>query len=226
VIASGAAYRRLQLPNLADFEGTSVHYWASPLEARLCAAQEVALVGAGNSAGQAAVYLSAHAAKVWMIVRGRSLQNTMSRYLCERIAAQPNIEVLLENEVVELQGERGELESIAWKDRHTGAITRRPLHHLFLLIGADPNTAWLRQSNVEVDDKGFVRADPFAANDRLPFQTNRAGVFAIGDIRSGSIKRVAGAVGEGAQVVATLHRYLEQAAQSPSPMAATVTVSG
>lgn len=220
VIASGAAYRRLQLPNLADFEGTSVHYWASPLEARLCAGQEVALVGAGNSAGQAAVYLSAHAAKVCMIVRSRSVQSTMSRYLCERMAAQPNIEVLRENEVVELHGERGELQSIAWKDRQTGAITRRPLHHLFLLIGADPNTAWLSQSDVEVDDKGFVRADAFAANGRLPFETNRAGVFAIGDVRSGSIKRVAGAVGEGAQVVATLHRYLEQTAQSSSLIAA------
>jgi thioredoxin reductase (NADPH) len=221
VIASGAEYRRLQLPNLADFEGTSVHYWASPLEAQLCTAQQVALVGAGNSAGQAAVYLSANAAKVWMIVRGPSLQATMSRYLCERIGAQPNIEVLLEHEVVELHGAEGELQSIAWQDRRTGAVTRQPLHHLFLLIGADPNTAWLSQSDVEVDDKGFVRADPFAANGRLPFETNRAGVFAIGDIRSGSIKRVAGAVGEGAQVVATLHRYLAQAAQSPSLLTAT-----
>ena len=221
VIASGAEYRRLQLPNLADFEGMSVHYWASPLEARLCAAQEVALVGAGNSAGQAAAYLSAHAAKVWMIVRGHSLQTTMSRYLCERIAAQRNIDVLLENEVVELQGEHGELQSIAWRDRRTGVITRRQLHHLFLLIGADPNAAWLSQCDVEVDDKGFVRADPFAANGRLPFQTNRAGVFAIGDIRAGSVKRVAAAVGEGAQVVATLHRYLQQAVQSaPQTVAA------
>jgi thioredoxin reductase (NADPH) len=144
----------------------------------------------------------------------------MSRYLCDRITAQPNIEVLLENEVVELQGEHGELQNIAWKNRRAGEITRRPLHHLFLFIGADPNTAWLSQSDVEVDDKGFVRADPFAANGRLPFQTNRSGVFAIGDIRSGSIKRVAGAVGEGAQVVATLHRYLEQTAQSSSVLAA------
>ncbi len=213
VIASGAEYRRLPLENLADFEGTSVHYWASPLEARLCAAQEVALVGAGNSAGQAAVYLSAHTAKVWMIVRGRSLAATMSHYLCERIAAQPNIEVLLETEVVEVQGEHGELRSIAWRDRPTGTVTRKPLHHLFLLIGADPNTAWLSQCDVEVDAKGFVRADPFAAKGRLPFETNRPGVFAIGDIRSGSIKRVAAAVGEGAQVVATLHRYLEPAEQ-------------
>ena len=221
VIASGAEYCRLQLPNLADFEGTSVHFWASPLEARLCAGQEVALVGAGNSAGQAAVYLSAHATKVWMIVRGRSLQTTMSRYLCDRVAAQANIEVQLENEVVDLQGERGELQNIAWRDRRSGATTRRPLHHLFLLIGADPNTAWLSQCDVEVDDKGFVRADPFAANSRLPFETNRAGVFAIGDIRSGSIKRVAAAVGEGAQVVAALHRYLGQTAQRPSLLLAT-----
>jgi thioredoxin reductase (NADPH) len=219
VIASGAEYRRLQLPNLADFEGTSVHYWASPLEARLCRNQEVALVGGGNSAGQAAVYLSANTTKVWMIVRGRSLESTMSAYLCERIAAQRNIEVLLENEVVELQGEHGELQEIAWKDRRTGAITRRSLHHLFLLIGADPNTSWLSQSDVGVDAKGFVRADPFAVNGRMPFQTNRAGVFAIGDVRSGSTKRVAAAVGEGAQVVATLHRYLGEPAQSSAPAA-------
>ena len=217
VIASGAEYRRLPLPNIASFEGTSVHYWASPLEARLCAAQEVALVGAGNSAGQAAVYLSAHASKVWMIVRGRSLTATMSRYLCERIAAQPNIEILLETEVVDLQGENGALQNISWRDRTTGTTRHRPLQHLFLFIGADPNTAWLGQCDVQVDAKGFVRADPYAADGRMPFQTNRAGIFAIGDIRSGSIKRVAAAVGEGAQIVPTLHQYLEQAAPSPAP---------
>jgi thioredoxin reductase (NADPH) len=216
VIASGAEYRRLPLSNLADFEGTSVHYWASPLEARLCAGQEVALVGAGNSAGQAAVYLSAHTKKVWIIARGRSLGATMSRYLCDRIAAQSNIEVLYETEVAELEGEHGELKSIALQDRRTGITSRRRLQHLFLFIGADPNTAWLGQCDVEVDAKGFVRADAFAADARLPFQTNRPGVFAIGDIRSGSIKRVAAAVGEGAQVVAALHQYLEQAPQSPT----------
>ncbi|HEY1892554.1 MAG TPA: FAD-dependent oxidoreductase [Steroidobacteraceae bacterium] len=220
VIASGAEYRRLPLPNIADFEGTSVHYWASPLEARLCAAQGVALVGAGNSAGQAAVYLSAHASKVWMIVRGRSLTATMSRYLCERIAAQPNIEILLETDVVDLQGENGALKSISSRDQRTGTITHRPLQHLFLFIGADPNTAWLGQCDVQVDAKGFVRADPFAVDGRLPFQTNRAGIFAIGDIRSGSIKRVAAAVGEGAQIVPTLHQYLGQAPQNPIPAAA------
>jgi thioredoxin reductase (NADPH) len=213
VIASGAEYRRLPLPSLADFEGTSAHYWASPLEARLCSAQEVVLVGAGNSAGQAAVYLSAHAAKVWMIVRGPSLKLSMSSYLCERIAAQPNIEVLLETEVTELRGENGQLQTVVWRDRRSDVLTRREIHHLFLLIGAEPNTSWLSRCDIEVDAKGFVRADPFASHGRLPFQTNLAGVFAIGDIRAGSIKRVAAAVGEGAQVVAMLHRYLEQAAQ-------------
>jgi thioredoxin reductase (NADPH) len=210
VIASGAEYRRLQLPNLAEFEGTSVHYWASPLEARLCSGQEVALVGGGNSAGQAAVYLSAHAAKVWMIVRGSSLSATMSRYLCDRIAAQPNIEVLLDTEVTELQGEGGQLGSLTWRDRRAGASTARPIHHLFLLIGADPNTAWLSECDIEVDAKGFVCADAFATDRRLAFQTNRPGIFAIGDIRAGSVKRVAAAVGDGAQVVAALHLYLAQ----------------
>lgn len=226
VIASGAEYRRLPLANLADFEGSSVHYWASPLEARLCAGQEVALVGAGNSAGQAAVYLSAHTKRVWIIARGRSLGATMSRYLCDRIAAQPNIEVLLETEVSELEGEHGELRGISLQDRRTGAVTRHPLQHLFLFIGADPKTAWLGQCDVEVDAKGFVSADSFAAEARLPFQTNRPGVFAIGDIRSGSIKRVAAAVGEGAQVVAALHQYLRQARETAAlAIAATVEVA-
>jgi thioredoxin reductase (NADPH) len=220
VIASGAEYRRLPVPNLADFEGTSVHYWASPVEARLCAAQEVALVGGGNSAGQAAVYLSSRVPKVRMFVRGRSLDLTMSRYLCERIGAQPNIEVLLETEIIALEGEQGQLQSITWRDRRTGTTARRPLQHLFLFIGAEPNTSWLGRCEVETDAKGFVRADPFAGNARLPFETTRAGVFAIGDVRSGSIKRVAAAVGEGAQVVATLHQYLNRSEQSPAAVAA------
>lgn len=226
VIASGAEYRRLQLPNLAEFEGTSVHYWASPLETKLCSGQEVALVGAGNSAGQAAVYLSAHASKVWMIVRGSSLSATMSRYLCERIAAQSNIEVLTGTELTELQGQDGQLGSLSWRERHTGVTTVRPIHHLFLLIGADPNTAWLSQCNIEVDAKGFVCAEAFTVNGRLPFETNRPGVFAIGDIRAGSVKRVAAAVGEGAQVVAALHRYLAQTpATAPVPAAAVLEVA-
>ena len=211
VIASGAQYRRLGVANLAQFEGSSVHYWASPLEGRLSAGQEVALVGAGNSAGQAAVYLSSQAAKVWLLVRGGGLDATMSRYLCDRVAAQSNIEVLLETEIAELQGERDALETILWGHRSTDAAVRRSIRHLFLFIGAEPSTSWLSKYDIAVDAKGFVRADAFAGDGRLPFETSRRGIFAIGDVRAGSTKRVAAAVGEGAQLVATLHMYLTQA---------------
>ncbi|HXJ01923.1 MAG TPA: FAD-dependent oxidoreductase [Micropepsaceae bacterium] len=211
VIASGARYRRLDLPNLAAFEGSSVHYWASPLEGRLCASQEVALVGAGNSAGQAAVYLATQAAKVWLIVRGRRLEASMSRYLIDRITAQPNIEVLTQTVVSELEGKGDALEAIRWRHLERGEETRLPLRHLFLFIGAEPNTDWLGECGVALDDKGFVRAD----GNLRPLETSREGVFAIGDVRSGSVKRVAAAVGEGAQVVATLHAYLASKGTSP-----------
>lgn len=208
VIASGAEYRRLDVANLAEYEGSHVHYWASPIEARLCLGADVALVGGGNSAGQAAVYLASQANKVWMIVRGTSLEATMSRYLCDRIAAQPNIEVLVQTEVTGLEGEHGSLERVRWSNRVTGEETVRPIRHLFLLIGAAPNTAWLTQLGIEVDAKGFICAEPFRSNGRFPFETNRKGIFAVGDVRSGSVKRVAASVGEGSQVVATLHSFL------------------
>jgi thioredoxin reductase (NADPH) len=215
VIASGAEYRRLGVPNLAEFEGAHVHYWASPLESRLCAGDEVALVGAGNSAGQAAVYLASTTRKVWMIVRGRSLTATMSRYLCDRIAAQKNIEVLLETEITALEGENSALERIRWRNNRTGEETTRSLKHLFLLIGAAPNTTWLARSGLTLDDKGFVMTEADAERGRHPFETNRRGVFAIGDVRASSVKRVASSVGEGAQVVAAIHAYLaEQARES------------
>ncbi len=208
VIASGARYRRLEVENLASFEGSCVHYWASPLEGRLCAGQEVALVGAGNSAGQAVVYLSSQVSKVWLIVRGPSLDASMSRYLVERITARPNVEVLTETTVSALEGQDGVLEAIRCRSRRSGEETRRALRHLFLFIGADPNTMWLSGSGVTLDDKGFVRT---GANILRPLETSLPGVFAIGDVRSGSVKRVAAAVGEGAQVVAALHGFLVQA---------------
>jgi thioredoxin reductase (NADPH) len=208
VIASGAEYRRLDISNLSEFEGAHVHYWASPIEAQLCAGQDVALVGAGNSAGQAAVYLASHAKKVWMIVRGKGLEVTMSRYLCDRIAAQPNIEVLTQTEVAKLGGDSGLLENVTWRHRQTGQEATHDIHHLFLLIGAAPNTDWLGQSDIARDAKGFVCADAFQGVGGFPLQTNRPGIFAIGDVRSGSVKRVAASVGEGAQVVAALHAYL------------------
>jgi thioredoxin reductase (NADPH) len=207
VIASGASYRRLQIDRLEEFEAASVHYWASPLEGRLCSGQEVALVGAGNSAGQAVVYLAGRAAKVWLIVRGAGLEATMSRYLIDRIAALPNVELLAGTEIVALEGRDGLLEAIRWRGA-SGAETRRPIRHLFLFIGATPNTGWLEGSGVELDDKGFVRTGPEVAPGRSALATSRRGVFAIGDVRSRSTKRVAAAVGEGAEVVAALHDHL------------------
>ena len=207
VLACGARYRRLDVPNLDEFEMTSVHYWASPLEANLCARQEVALVGAGNSAGQATVYLASRAKKVWLLARGGSLEATMSRYLVDRIRGLANVKVLTNAEVTGLEGSSGRLEVIRW--RQNGAEERCEISHLFLFIGADPNTNWLRNSGLNLDEKGFVITGANGnGSGRKTLETNIAGVFAIGDVRSGSIKRVAASVGEGAQVVAALHSYL------------------
>jgi thioredoxin reductase (NADPH) len=208
VIATGARYRRLAVDGLGSFEGTSVHYWASPLEAKLCAGQEVALVGAGNSAGQAAVYLASQVSKVWLLVRGPDLSASMSRYLVDRIAGLTNVEVLTQTHVTGLEGRDGMLEAVRWRGRTSGEEVRRPIRHLFLFIGADPNTDWLSGSGVRLDPKGFVLTGADSADNRQPLETSRRGIFAIGDVRSGSIKRVAAAVGEGAQVVATLHAAL------------------
>jgi thioredoxin reductase (NADPH) len=208
VIASGARYRRLDVENLEAFEGGSVHYWASPLEAKLCAAQEVALVGGGNSAGQAAVYLASQAAKVRFLVRGPNLAASMSRYLVDRIAGLANVEVLTHTQVTGLEGRDGVLEAIRWRRGAEGREERHALRHLFLFIGANPNTDWLPGSGVALDAKGFVLTGADAASGRRPQETSCQGVFAVGDVRSGSVKRVAAAVGEGAQVVATLHAFL------------------
>jgi thioredoxin reductase (NADPH) len=215
VIASGARYRRLAVENLHEFEGSSVHYWASPLEAKLCSQQEVALVGAGNSAGQAAVYLASQAAKVWMLVRGPGLEATMSRYLIERIESLPNIEVVTGAQVSALEGSNGVLQAVRWRLAATGEEVRKPLHHLFLFIGADPNTDWLAGSGMALDAKGFVLTGEDAGHDRHVLETSQRGVFAIGDIRAKSVKRVAAAVGEGAQVVAALHGFLAARAGDP-----------
>ena len=219
VIASGAKYRRLEVANLGAFEGSGVHYWASPLEGKLCAGQEVALVGAGNSAGQAAVYLASQVAKVWLLVRGPSLEANMSRYLVERITGLPNVEVLAQTGVCALEGEGGIMNAIRWRNLPSGEETRRPIRHLFLFIGAEPNTAWLSQSDVALDDKGFVRTGADLENGRRPLETSRDGIFAIGDVRAGSVKRVAAAVGEGAQVVAALHAFLAEASDQAAIVA-------
>jgi thioredoxin reductase (NADPH) len=212
VVASGARYRRPDVPRLAEFEGRGVWYWASALEAKMCAQTEVALVGGGNSAGQAAVFLSQHAAKVYMLVRGPSLAASMSRYLIDRIEAAPNIELRPHTELTQLHGELpGGLSAVTWRERKEGVEEQRPLRNVFLFVGADPETAWLANCGVRLDAHGFVLTGPAAA----PHAVNKAaleasvpGVFAVGDVRSGSVKRVGGAIGEGAAVVAAIHQHL------------------
>jgi thioredoxin reductase (NADPH) len=216
VIASGARYRRLAVANLHEFEGSSVHYWASPLEGKLCDQQEIALVGAGNSAGQAAVFLASQGAKVSMLVRGPGLAATMSRYLVERIKGLANIELVTGAQVSGLEGSNGMLEAVRWRLTATGQDVRKPMRHLFLFIGAEPNTDWLAGAGIALDAKGFVLTGADAGRDRHVLETSQRGVFAIGDVRANSIKRVAAAVGEGAQVVAALHSFLAETTSDPA----------
>ncbi len=206
VIATGALYRRPECANLKAMEGRGVWYWASPIEAKMCAGQEVVLVGGGNSAGQAAVFLAGYASKVWLLVRGAGLAASMSKYLIERIAGIANIELRTRTEVIGLSGERESgVESVTWRNRDTKQNETRPICHVFMFLGADPTTEWLKDCDVAVDDKGFITT----GNDsRLPLETSVPGVFAIGDVRAGSVKRVGGAIGEGAAAVAKIHAFL------------------
>ena len=218
VIASGARYRRPEIANLDRFDGRGVWYWASPIEARLCKDQEVILVGGGNSAGQAAVFLSAHARRVHMVIRGGGLGASMSRYLIERIEATANIELVFNTEVVALDGSEGAgLGRVRWRSRLSGEETSLDVRNLFLFVGADPATAWLDGCGVAVDRGGFVLTGTACKDHKdglvAPLETCVPGVFAVGDVRSGSVKRVGGAIGEGAQVVAALHGYLGDAAK-------------
>ena len=218
VVASGARYRRPEIANLADFEGRGIWYWASPIEARLCTEQEVVLVGGGNSAGQAAVFLSGHAKKVHMVIRGGGLGASMSRYLIERIEAAPNIELVFNTEIVAVEGTAdASLERVRWRSRLSDEESTHDIRNLFLFVGADPATGWLDGCGVMVDRGGFVvtgaqckkNADQLAS----ALETSVPGVFAVGDVRSGSVKRVGGAIGEGAQVVAALHGFLGDTAK-------------
>ncbi|WP_454831680.1 FAD-dependent oxidoreductase [Pseudoxanthomonas wuyuanensis] len=210
VIASGARYRRPPIEQLALFEGAGISYWASPVEARLCEGEEVALIGGGNSAGQAVVFLAPKVKHLHLIIRGSGLEASMSRYLIDRIAALPNVELHTGTEIVALEGdaEHG-LQAAVFRDRVDGSTHRCPLRHVFLFIGADPNTGWV-EGCVQLDAAGFVvtGADVGEHTLALGLQTDRPGVFAIGDVRAGSVKRVAAAVGEGAAVVAQIHQYL------------------
>ena len=210
VLATGARYRRLAVERLEEFEGVSVHYWASPLEAELAAGADVALVGGGNSAGQATVYLAEHAAHVTLIAR-RPLRETMSQYLVERIEGLPNVKVVSGSEITALEGADGALQAIHLRDRASGAETSKAVRYLFSFIGAEPNTDWLAASGLKRDAQGFLVTGEAAGEKRLPLETSREGVFAIGDVRASSVKRVASAVGDGAQVVAAIHAYLARA---------------
>jgi thioredoxin reductase (NADPH) len=214
VAASGARYRRPAVARLTEFEGRGVWYWASAIEAQVCARTEVALVGGGNSAGQAAVFLAAHASKVFVLVRGAGLAASMSRYLIDRVAATPNIELLPQTELTALHGEASDgLEGVSWRDRRDGIESTRPLRNLFLFVGADPETEWLEGCGIAVDAAGFVltggaAAHAGSAHAPAPLEASIPGVFAVGDVRSGSVKRVGGAIGEGAAAVAQIHSAL------------------
>ena len=216
VLAMGARYRRLDISNLDQFEGASVHYWASPLEADLCAGETVVLVGGGNSAGQATAFLATRAKRVIVVAR-RPLEQTMSSYLIERITGLPNVEVVVGSEVSALAGVGDRLSEITLRDRRGGGPRPIAARHLFLFIGAEPNTDWLAGSNVELDERGFIKT---GAGGGLPHETSCKGVFAVGDVRSGSVKRVASSVGDGAQVVAAIHQYLAAETAGAQPLVA------
>lgn len=211
VIASGAAYRRPDIDGLARFEGRGAYYWASPVEAKICAGQDVILVGGGNSAGQAAVYLASHARRVVMLVRGQNLNASMSQYLIERIATLKNIEVHYNATITALHGSSS-LETVEVLEE--SGRTTREVGHVFLFIGAHPNTDWLSGCGVAVDPGGFVLTGTAASTGSSEHETSVSGIFCAGDVRRGSAKRVAAAVGDGASVVAQIHQYLER--QIPS----------
>ena len=215
VIASGARYRQPAIPGLAAFEGRGISYWASAVEAKLCEGEEVALIGGGNSAGQAVVFLAPKVKRLHLVVRGPGLEVSMSRYLIDRIAALPNVELHTGTEVSGFEGDEATgLNAVVFRERFARAMRTCPLRHLFLFIGADPNASWLNGC-VAVDSKGFVvtggnfaRETAADSHPALPLETSRPGLFAIGDVRAGSTKRVAAAVGEGASVVAQIQSML------------------
>jgi thioredoxin reductase (NADPH) len=214
IVAAGAQYRKLDLPNLAQFEGVGVYYGATSVEAQICSDQEVAIVGGGNSAGQAAVYLSTVAKHVYLLVRGPGLSETMSRYLISRIEASPEITLKTFTEIEALEG-NGRLERTHWRNTKTGERRTCETPHLFLMTGACPNTAWL-EGCVELDPKQFIKTGADVAEawtlHRPPYmlETSLPGVFAVGDVRAGSLKRVAAAVGEGSMAVQFVHRVLAE----------------
>jgi thioredoxin reductase (NADPH) len=219
IIATGAEYRKPALENLSRFEGAGVYYIAMPMEAQLCAGEDVIVVGGGNSAGQAAVFLAQTAGRVHMLVRGERLADTMSRYLIRRIEDNPKIVLMTHTQIVALEGD-GHLERVRWRDDRSGDVETNDIRHVFMMAGAVPNTGWLKGC-VALDDKGFIKTGPALSQEDLaaagwpltrpPYllETSRPGIFAVGDVRGGNIKRVASAVGEGSIAVAFVHQVLQ-----------------
>jgi thioredoxin reductase (NADPH) len=214
IVAAGAQYRKLDLPNLAQFEGNGIYYGATQVEAQICSNEEVAIVGGGNSAGQAAIFLSGFAKHVHLLVRRGSLAETMSRYLIARIEACPEIAVKTWTEIEALHGS-AHLERVRWRNSQTGTSEPHEIQHLFLMTGANPNTAWLKGC-LALDTKQFIKTGQDLGVDwslrRAPhmLETSLPGVFAVGDIRAGSVKRVASAVGEGSMAVQFVHKVLAE----------------
>jgi thioredoxin reductase (NADPH) len=215
VIATGVRYRKLEVPRMDEFEGASVYYAATVMEAQLCRGDPVAVIGGGNSAGQATLFLARYASPVHLVVREGDLAENMSRYLIDRIERNPAVDVRLNTEVRELRGANGILQGILVEDNRTGERSEVDARKLFVFIGAAPNTRWLGDQ-LALDDRGFVLTGPQAARDGSQpqlLETSRRGVFAVGDVRSGSIKRVAAAVGEGAMAVRLAYEQLESSGQ-------------
>ncbi len=208
VVASGVRYRRLDVPGLAELEGRGVYYAASELEAKTVAGRNAVVVGSANSAGQAALFLARHAAQVHVLIRRDDLRDTMSNYLAQRLTHHERITVHPRSEVSAVHGE-AQLSALTWRDQVLHEDVRLDAAGLFLMIGADPRTAWLREAGVELDPKGFVVT-------RNAFESSVPGVFAVGDVRAGSVKRVASAVGEGSVVISAVHAYLAGALTNPS----------
>jgi len=215
VIATGARYRKLGVPEEERFQGAGLYYAATELEARTCKGQEVVVVGGGNSAGQAAMFLASRASCVRLVHRGRDLSDSMSQYLIERLRHAANVSIETRSQVVELSGDE-HLRTVQIRDGE-GRVVARSVGGLFIMIGADPCTGWLKDA-LRLDDRGFVRTGedcgPDASVPFNVFQTNLPGVFAVGDVRSGSVKRVASAVGEGSVVVQAIHARLASLRQA------------
>ncbi len=206
VVASGAQYRRLSLDNYSQFENRGIYYAATAMESLLCRQNEVIVVGGGNSAGQAAVFLSGIAKHVHHIVRGTSLASTMSQYLISRIENSSHITLYSDSEIERLEGQTS-LECVTWANRRTGERTVKPIGSVFVMIGAEPNSGWLF-GTVRLDKKGFILTGGTEGFESTPYATSVPGMFAVGDVRSNSVKRVASAVGEGSVVISDVHRYL------------------